>query len=87
MALFCAAGSLLALKITSLTPAASAAFWAPSFIWVKNKACWLICTSAIVGLSWAWLAPTDSAKAAPAADSIIVLRVMFSIFQSPCTRR
>src|SRR5256885_2131954 len=49
MALFCAAGSLLALKTTSFAPFSLAAASAPSIIWLKNRACWLMVTSAMVG--------------------------------------
>jgi hypothetical protein len=43
MSLFCLAESLFALAICSSQPAFSAASCAPSFIWVKNTAVWLIC--------------------------------------------
>ena len=53
--------------MTSSTPAAFAASLAPSLIWLKNSACWLIVTSAIV-LASASDAPSVKAAAAQSAS-------------------
>src|SRR3982751_4164919 len=82
MAVFWAAGWLLALKMTSLAPALFAACLAPSLIWLKNRACWLIVTSATVSAL-----AVETARAATAAARLRrfkdVLMLRFLLLRGP----
>ncbi|CAH2402621.1 exported hypothetical protein [Mesorhizobium escarrei] len=73
---------MLALKMTSLAPAASAAFCAPSLIWLKNRACWLMLTRANVSANADPIAVEQMAKTAAQRKRSLNGR----IYGSPCLR-
>ena len=86
MSLFCLAESLLALAMLSVHPASLAASFAPSFIWVKKTAVWLICVMPMLHLPPAdAVAPPPLLQAARvrlASTSTTVLRLNHRLF--PC---
>ena len=69
ISLFCLAESLLALAMLKVQPAALAASVAPSFIWVKKAAVWLIWVMPMLHLP----APDEAASLLLAAGVLAVL--------------
>src|SRR5579864_873273 len=64
--------------MTSFAPALSAACLAPSLIWLKNKACWLIVTSATVA-AFAAVIPSMAPASATTPKPFIIDLIVRSI--------